>query len=438
MNPTKNKKVLIITYYWPPGGGAGVQRWLKFTKYLPLFHIDPVVLTVDPDSASYPLYDESLKTDINPDISVYKTKSKEVYTLYKKISGQKDIPFGGFSNQNRVGLIQTLSIWIRGNLFIPDPRKGWNSFAIEKACEIIVNEKISAIITTSPPHSTQLIGYQLKKKTLLPWIADLRDPWTDLYYYKDLRLNRFAHMRNLYLEKKVLESADKVIVVSNHIKNLFTKKSVRLNPDNFHVIPNGYDPPDFIFKDQKKEKQFIITYTGTLNERYNIEGFLTAIKSVRDNQKIPIQIFLIGSFSPSVIQLIKENNLSDNFEIYDHVSHSRSIEFLNRSTLLFLAIPDTENNEGIVTGKLFEYLASRKLIMMIGPKQGDAASIIQDCNCGRSFEYHEVEAMEQFLIDIYHKWSSNEEIYSGNQKYLKYSRRELTKQLSQIIHNTTV
>jgi glycosyltransferase involved in cell wall biosynthesis len=432
------KKVLIITYYWPPSGGAGVQRWLKLAKYLPGYNICPYVITVRPDHATYPVLDPSLEDEILPDIPVYRTKSREIYALYKFLIKKKDVPYGGFVNQTTAGLKEKLSIWIRGNFFIPDPRKGWNKFARKKALEIIKKETISVIITTSPPHSTQLIGLYLKKKTHLPWIADFRDPWTDIYYYKDLMLNKLALNRNLHLEHKVLESADKLIVVSNHMKKLLSNKSAHLNPDKFNIIPNGYDLSDFIMKDQKKEKQFIISYTGTLTEQYNIEGFLTAIKSVMDHDKIQLRIRFIGSFSPSVIQMIKRKKLSGIFEIHDHVNHNQSIDFLLRSTVLFLAIPDSENNEGIVTGKLFEYLACRKVILMVGPKQSDAARIIKECNCGKSFEYQEIDAMKQFLLDIYHKWSSDEEIFFGNQNYLEYSRKKLAEHLSRIVHIISV
>ncbi|MBA4322070.1 MAG: hypothetical protein C0408_04570, partial [Odoribacter sp.] len=177
-------KVLIITYYWPPGSGAGVQRWLKFSKYLPEFGIEPVILTVDPEYAAYPATDKSLQTEISNDLKIHKTRATDYFRIYKK--DKTKIPSAGFASNSDKGLKSKILRFIRGNFFIPDPRKGWNKYAFRKACEIIDNEGIKIVITTSPPHSTQLTGLKLKKKyPYIKWISDLRDPWTDIYYYNE-------------------------------------------------------------------------------------------------------------------------------------------------------------------------------------------------------------------------------------------------------------
>ena len=213
------KKILIITYYWPPSGGAGVQRWLKFTKFLPEFGFKPVILTVDDNAASYAQLDESLLKEIDPNLSVYKTKTFEPYNLYRKLSNKKEIPYGGFSNQRKITLFEKLSRFIRGNLFIPDPRRGWNRYAIKKALELIRSEQIEVVVTTGPPHSTHLIGKKVKEKTGIRWIADFRDPWTDIYYYKDLYHLGLANKLDRYLEKNVLKLADQIITVSEEVGN---------------------------------------------------------------------------------------------------------------------------------------------------------------------------------------------------------------------------
>ena len=197
------KKVLIITYYWPPSGGAGVQRWLKFVKYLPEFNIHPYVLSVDPQYASFPVLDESLEKEVPESVQVFKTKSREPFSFYKKITGESEIPYAGFVNQGNPGLLNKIARVIRGNLFIPDARVGWNKFALKKAIEIIQKYEIDTLITTSPPHSTQLIGLKLKNKTGVNWIADLRDPWTDIYYYKQMYHTIWAKKLDEKYEKKV-------------------------------------------------------------------------------------------------------------------------------------------------------------------------------------------------------------------------------------------
>jgi len=199
------KKVLVITYYWPRSGGAGVQRWLKFTKYLPEYGWEPVILTVKEECASYAQWDETLAKEINPSLKVIRTASFEPYSLYVRISGKKEIPYGGFTNEGNPTFFQKLSRFIRGNFFIPDPRRGWNRYAIKAAKKLMEEEKFVAIITTGPPHSTHLIGYQLKLITGIKWIADFRDPWTDIYYYKDLSHSMPAKWYDRKLEKKILD-----------------------------------------------------------------------------------------------------------------------------------------------------------------------------------------------------------------------------------------
>ena len=193
----QNKKVLIITYYWPPCGGAGVQRWLKFAKYLPGYGWEPYVLTVDPDYAEYPVTDTDLLNDVHPDLFVFYTKApKTLFQLYKKITGRKVMPYGGFSNENKPGFFDKFMRFIRGNFFLPDPRRSWNRELIKKAEEIIKTKDVNIVITSSTPHSTQLAGMKLKKRNDITWIADIRDPWPDIYYHVKLKQTLWASRLN--------------------------------------------------------------------------------------------------------------------------------------------------------------------------------------------------------------------------------------------------
>ncbi|MBK7966349.1 MAG: glycosyltransferase [Bacteroidetes bacterium] len=236
------KKVLVITYYWPPSGGAGVQRSLKFVKYLSHMGFSPMVLTVKEDKASYPLHDSSLLTEVPQTVKVVRTNSFEPLNILSSIIGKKNVPYGGFANANKESKKQKFLRWVRGNFFIPDARVGWVSYAFKEAKRIIEDEKIECVYISSPPHSSQLIGLKLKETfPQLRWVADLRDPWTDIYYYKDLLHGKRAKLKDEQFEKHVLEKADAIVVVSEPIKNSFLEKSVLVLPSKIHVLPNGFD-----------------------------------------------------------------------------------------------------------------------------------------------------------------------------------------------------
>lgn len=410
------KKVLIITYYWPPSGGAGVQRWVKFIKYFNKYNIKPYVITVDPKLASYPLKDNTLKNDIPKDINVYLTKTFEPYSYYKKIN-KKEIPYAGFANEGNPNLVQKTARFIRGNFFIPDARKGWNKFAYAKALEVIKKEKIETVITTSPPHSTQLIGLKLKRELNINWIADLRDPWTDIYYYKSMLHTKWAKIKDLNYERKVLENSDQIVVVSNSIKQLMASKSKSIDPNKVNIIPNGFDEEDFQKIAFKKNNSLTISYTGTITQDYPTENLIKGL--IDNNLKI--------SFTGKADQSIKNNfNVIATFN--EHVSHKEIIEVLIGSDLLILIIPEIKNNEGILTGKLFEYLGAKKPILCIGPKNGDAAKIIDECKAGKTFDYSDTKGIIEFLK----KFKTNSLTVDNNSsKY--YSRDNLTMQLCKVI-----
>ena len=377
------QKILIITYYWPPSGGAGVQRWMKFVKYLPDFGFEPVVLTVDPNYASYPVVDESLVEEIPQNLKVYHTKSIEPFNFYKKVSRKTDIPHAGFANESEAGPMQKFSRFIRGNFFIPDARKGWNKFAYKKAVQLIAEHQIDTVITTSPPHSSQLIGLKLKNKLKIKWVTDLRDPWTDIYYYDQLYHTAPAKKIDKDYEKKVLTNADQILVVSNAIKKQFLTKSPSTAENKFTVIPNGYDEDDFSNRQIAETKEFIITYTGTLAANYSIGAFVEAVEKLSEeisDKKIVLRF--VGVIADSYKELIENTSLGMITEFAGHVDHKISIRYMLESSILFLAIPDVINNEGILTGKLFEYLAAKKPILGVGPANGDAARIIKECHAG--------------------------------------------------------
>ncbi|RLD42182.1 MAG: hypothetical protein DRI86_12125 [Bacteroidetes bacterium] len=414
------KKILIISYYWPPSGGAGVQRWLKFAKYLPEFGFKPIILTVDENYASYPQKDESLLAEASS-IETHKTKTFELYSLYSSLKKDKQIPYGGFSNEAEPNLVQKIARAARGNLFIPDPRKGWNKYAFAKAEKLIKEHNIEVVITTSPPHSTQLIGLELKKKfNSLFWIADLRDPWTDIYFYDKFYPSNIARKIDSNYEKDVITKSDKVITVSNSIKQILAK---RYNAENkIEVLANGYDETDFsteLFQNILKSKE--IVYTGTLTNDYPLDE---VIKIAKNNKELVFRF--IGSSPSEFIDRVNKENLSERFVFEKTIPHNEITKRMIEAGILLLLIPKVPQNEGILTGKLFEYIGSRTPILAIGPNNSDAKKIIEKTNSGLFFTYQESAKIDNSTITkLYSKQSNNE--------YNNYSRRNLTKQLVKMI-----
>ena len=421
------KKILIITYYWPPSGGAGVQRWLKFSKYLPEFGYQPVVLTVDEKLASYAQFDYSLAQEIGPEIQVHKTKTFEPYDLYRKLSGKKEIPYGGFSNQKKVTVFEKLSRLIRGNLFLPDPRRGWNRYALKKALELIKTEGIEVVITSGPPHSTHLIGKSIKERTGIRWIADFRDPWTDIYYYKELYHSRLATWFDKIMEKKVLANADKIITVSEEVGKLLLKK-IPGSAEKIVVIPNGYDETDFQNTAIRPNDFFTITYTGTIAMNYRIDRFIEAIALLPEPVKKELRIRFVGNVPDEILHLFELNNLSYMVEVLGYIPHQRAVAEMVSASMLLMAIPDSPDNKGIVTGKFFEYLAARRPILAIGPKGGDVDKMVRDCKAGQLFSYEERELMRQYILDIFGQ-VKNGAFQSQTTGAEKFTRRNLTKEL---------
>ena len=271
------KKILIITYYWPPSGGPGVQRWLKFSKYLPEFGYDPIIITVDPEKAEYPIKDHTLEQDVRAGQIVYRTDCSGIYEYYKKLTKAQSAPYSGFVNEGTPSLKQKIARFIRGNFFLPDARRGWNKHAYRQAIKIIQEEKIDAVITTGPPMSTHLVGQKLKKRFHLHWIADFRDPWTDIYYYNKMYPTPIAKAIDRKYERNVLLDADQVITVSDYIKKQLAAKSPAIQASKIKVIANGFDAEDFDLI-IPKEDVFTITYTGTLAADYTIDSLSIQLK----------------------------------------------------------------------------------------------------------------------------------------------------------------
>ncbi len=424
------QKVLIIVYYWPPSGGAGVQRWVKLSKYLQKQGHQVFVITVNPDAASYTNIDNSLENDINENIKVYKTNSFEPLNIYSKLF-KKKLPSAGFANTDNSGFFSKLITFIRSNIFIPDPRRGWNKYAYKQAVELILKENIKTVITSSPPHSSQLIGYKLKKNFDINWISDLRDPWTDIYYYNLLNHTLFSKYIDKCYEKLILKKADTILTVSEGLKTLFLNKNYIENADKIKVITNGFDEEDFngITKAHENNK-FVISYIGTITEQYNPNTFFCALKNViKKYPEKEIQLQFIGSLSLRVEEELKKLELEKHYTKINYVEHKKALEYMVNSSCLLLFIPDVKNAKGILTGKLMEYIGSRKPIICIGEKDSNAEKIILDCNSGLSFERENIEGIETFIEKLINNYSFD---FNDNE-IQKYSRRSQALVLADVI-----
>jgi glycosyltransferase involved in cell wall biosynthesis len=394
-------------------------------KYFRDFGIEPIVVTVDPRFASYPNFDYSLLDEIPQGIELHKTEAKSPFGLYAKIR-KREVPKVGFSGEKKAGLIEKFMRFIRGNFFIPDARIGWNRFAIEKARELIKINNIDCVITTSPPHSSQLIGLALKNEFNIKWIADLRDPWTEIYYNKELYRTTFAKKKDYRLEQLCLQKADKIVVVSPDIQRRFGAGRTEIL-DKISVIPNGFDEADFQEKNEKSQNCKVIRYVGNLGEQYRIEGFLNAFALLL-KKDIEWKLEFIGNSHGTVQYKANELGISQNVQFISYVEHKEAVKYMQEATVLLMIIPEIENNKGILTGKLFEYLATGNPILNIGPKDGDAAEILKENGVSITLNSNESEKMLEFILN------SNRKI-ELKARSDKFSRRNLTKEMVELIVN---
>jgi glycosyltransferase involved in cell wall biosynthesis len=429
-NQAKNsmKSVLIITYYWPPAGGPGVQRALKFAKYLPTFGWRPIILTVE--NGEYPAVDETLIKDISAQLVVNKTPSLEPYALYRALTGKKStdkITTFVLTEDSR-GLGKKLASFIRGNLFIPDARIGWKPFAVKEGQRLIKEEKIDLIFSTAPPMSAHLIARSLAKKSVLPWIADFRDPWTDVFYYHRLKRTRMALALDRKLEKSVLGSANAVITVSPTIAKLFAAKA----SNSYHVIPNGFDEDDFHDRAPLPDDgKFHIVHAGHLASNQNPIGLWRTLKKMIDERPAferKLQLDFYGAIHEKVRHSLTEHGLEHYAAFFDYIPHDQLLAVMKRAALLFFVVPDTTYAKGILTSKLFDYMGVGRLILGIGPEDGDAAEIIRQTRIGRMINDADHEQMLSFFILLQEKGAESFQ-YPAT---MPFTREHLTKLLAEV------
>jgi len=425
MANNSTKKLLIITYYWPPAGGPGVQRWLKFVKYLPDFDVQPIVFV--PENPTYPIVDSNLVAEVSDEAIILKTPIFEPYQLASFLSKNKTkkISSGIIPNQKKQSFLEKVMLWGRGNLFIPDARVFWVKPSVAYLEKYIRENEIDTIITSGPPHSLHLIGLELKQKMNLKWLADFRDPWTTIGYHKSLRLSQYAAKKHKQLERQVLNTADTIIVTSKTTKAEFQA----LTTKPIEVITNGFDVEKV--DKQSLDTKFSLAHIGSFlserNPKIVWESLVELCAEIPDF-KTHLEIKLIGAISQEVLDTIEQFGLNSFLNNLGYVSHAEAVAHQRKSQVLLLIEINSEETKSILPGKLFEYMVSERPILAIGPKDSDFAEIITNTNSGVFFEYSEKAKLKQTIQEYYNQFLVGK-LQSHAVGLQQYSRKNLTQQL---------
>ncbi|MFD2036215.1 glycosyltransferase family 4 protein [Belliella marina] len=426
MQAKTSKKVLIITYYWPPSAGSGVQRWLKFAKYLPDFGWEPIIFT--PENPDFDLKDEGLLKEINPQLEVMHFPIWEPYGIFRKLKKEKMGDTSKVLEKKEKSFIDKAGIWARANFLIPDPRVFWVKPAVTFLEDIIANNQIDAIITTGPPHSLHLIGRNLKRKTNIPWLADFRDPWSQWEFLDTLPMNAVVRKKHESLEQSVLHEADAVATISP----TFQEDLGKLAGKKINLLTNGFDPDD-LPKDwsltKKDSNKIEIVYTGVIDAIRNPIPFLEAFQAVFQNNGKQAVLRFVGKVSSTVQDFVRQNEWLDQHVTFEgYVSHEKVFDFYQDANLLLLILTDTKNAKGNIPGKLFEYIATGRTVLALGDINGDSAKILSEAQAGKVFSHTDQIGIQKFLKDF--DPASEKE---GNTNTEKYSRKTLTKTLAKIL-----
>ena len=424
------KRALLITYYFPPSGGPGVQRMLKFAKYLPEWGWQPTVLTVDPEYAAYPSLDLSMTGEIPPSTRVVRTRAWDPFALYARLQGlsKEDVVGVGFVKEGAEHRLQVLARWIRGNVFLPDARVGWIPFARRAAKRLLREHNFEVVMTSGPPHSTHLVGKSIQRRFGAPWVVDMRDPWSDYYYHAQMRQTGIARRINIVLERGVLARADAVVSVSKHVgAGLREKATIR----RYETIPNGFDAADIAGPCSVREDRhrFVIAHVGTYTKERHAPGLLQALKRLCAKSDIEIQF--VGHLHAEVEDAYQAAGLSDALRVVSYVPHHEAIKYMQSADILLVALERVAHSRGIVTGKVFEYLSLGVPVLGVGGTDGDLAAVLRATQGGQVFEHDDEIGMETFISKHIARVQRREASPAVDATLLRpYDRRELTRRMA--------
>ncbi len=433
-HPLRVKQVLFITYYFPPAGGSPVQRILKYTKYIQSFGWQPVILTVN--EGAFAVNDPDLAEQIPADVEVIRTPAWDPFAWYGRLTGKSksEALSVGFTSASRPDWKEHLARWVRANVFLPDARVGWVRPAIKAGKALIETHHFEAMLSNGPPHSVHLIARSLHRKYQIPWLADFRDPWTDIDYLADLPQTRLARKMDAALERSVLEEADRVVTVSPTCARMLEAKTPHVKVD---VIYNGFDASDFEDLTPAPESSFVLLYAGSMNAARNCPDLWKSIADLRKAGELSqFRLRFLGSVDVSVRESLAAYNLLDCTEFLGTVSHHQTLTHMAGSALLLLAINRVGRplEQGIAPGKMYEYIASGRPILGMGPKDGDAATILNETQAGQMFDVENGPALHDLLRNHYDAWAKGQPIEGADKtRAVPYSRTSHTRRLAQLL-----
>ena len=436
------KRVLIISYYWPPTGGSGVQRWVKFAKYLPSEGWQPVIYT--PENPEQLATDASLEAEIPAEAEIIKTHIIEPYELYKKFlkkSGhsKEAVEVNPVNAQNK-SFLQKVAMWVRGNLFLPDPRCMWIRPSVSYLKKYLKEHPVDLIVSTGPPQSMHIIGMKLARQTGLPWIADFRDPWTRIFYFKHLSMTRTTERWHKKMEKKVLDAASAVVAVSPLVQQEFQE----MTQTPVELITNGFDECDFAGAACTeaaggKDKDFIITHTGLFAADGNPSVLWETLrdKCIKDPVfKDRLKIKLIGKTDRQITESIEAAGLGENLTDMGYQPHDKAVEEQRRASLLILPLRKEPEYKAVLPGKLYEYLASWRPVLGIGQPDGAMSMILNTTKTGVVFNWEDKASVSRF-IDLCWKNHLEGRLVVDDADISQFTRRNLTRRMAELFERLT-
>lgn len=436
------KRVLIISYYWPPTGGSGVQRWVKFAKYLPSEGWQPVIYT--PENPEQLAIDHSLEAEVPAEAEILKTRITEPYALYRKFlrrsgHGKEAVEVNPVNAQNK-SFIQKAAMWVRGNFFRPDPRCLWIRPSVKYLKKYLKEHPVDLIVSTGPPQSMHLIGLTLASETGIPWIADFRDPWTRIFYFKHLQMTRSTEKWHERMEKKVLDEASAVVAVSPLVQQEF--QAMTQTP--VELVTNGFDECDFneppcIEAYGGQDRDFIITHTGLFAADGNPEVLWDVLsEKCREDAKFRrrLKIRLVGKTDEQVIESLKSRGLGEMVEDMGYQPHSVAVQEQRKASLLILPLRKEPEYKAVLPGKLFEYLASWRPVLGIGQTDGAMAMIQKETGTGKVLDWEDRDGISEYIGQCWEKHLEGRLTVEGAD-ISHFTRRSLTRQMVRLFDRIT-